>query len=369
MPSLSSRPLRTASRHVFRHGRRPARNPCGNTAAYSNDPVGCVTTKTETLAATSNRLTAVGAQAQTYDAAGRRTATTFNGATWTYAYNALGQRLKKASGSDVRLFAYHEQGHLLGEYDGTGKLIQETVWLGDTPVATLRLPAGASAGPAEVFYVHADHLDTPRRIVRPTDNKIVWQWESEAFGNSLPNENPWGLGVFAYHLRFPGQYFDTETELHYNYFRDYDPTTGRYVQSDPIGLAGGINSYTYVNGNPVSYTDPDGLRSYAPYTPMRPQYQYTPQPAPTYRPPSPSSPYQGDRAQGLENWGELLGNLTGAGQRIRHPSIQTGADGLRGPEFPRGPGCILVCPPKSATQCSSGDECRVHCGQSVGPSR
>jgi len=69
------------------------------------------------------------------------------------------------------------------------------------------------------------------------------------------------LGTFSFNLRFPGQYFDSETGLFYNYFRDYDPAVGRYVESDPIGLAGSINTYAYVGGNPLSRFDVYGLSS------------------------------------------------------------------------------------------------------------
>jgi RHS repeat-associated protein len=69
-----------------------------------------------------------------------------------------------------------------------------------------------------------------------------------------------GDGVrFSFNLRFPGQYYDVETKLHYNYFRDYNPATGRYVQSDPIALSGGLNTYDYVQAAPIGIIDPLGL--------------------------------------------------------------------------------------------------------------
>jgi len=88
--------------------------------------------------------------------------------------------------------------------------------------------------PAQLYYVHADHLGTPRTVTRSSDNAIVWRWDSDPFGVLPPNQNPGGLGVFTLNLRYPGQYFDGETGLSYNYFRDYDPQVGRYVESDPL---------------------------------------------------------------------------------------------------------------------------------------
>ena len=128
-----------------------------------------------------------------------------------------------------------------------------------TASAPVTITVNAPQVAAGIYYIYADHLNTPR-VITDSANKTVWRWDSDPFGTDMAYEDPDGDGVkFSYNLRFPGQYFDKETGLHYNYFRDYDPSTGRYVQSDPIGLAGGINTFLYANANPVMYTDPNGL--------------------------------------------------------------------------------------------------------------
>jgi len=142
-------------------------------------------------------------------------------------------------------FVYDGAGHLLGEYNQSGTALQETVWLSNTPVAVL---SGNSA-----FYIYADHLNAPRAISDNTGT-VVWRWDSEAFGTKAANGTS-----FTYNLRFPGQYYDRSTGLHYNGFRDYDPALGRYIESDLIGLAGGLNTYSYVGNNPLNYVDPWGL--------------------------------------------------------------------------------------------------------------
>ena len=104
-----------------------------------------------------------------------------------------------------------------------------------------------------------DHLNTPRLVANATGT-TVWKWDQqEPFGVNVPDENPSALGQFEFPLRFPGQYADKETNLYYNYFRDYDPHLGRYPQSDPLGLQDGINTYSYVGGNPLTKTDRLGL--------------------------------------------------------------------------------------------------------------
>lgn len=124
--------------------------------------------------------------------------------------------------------------------------------------------------------------------------QAVWRWDqAEPFGTYPANENPSGLGAFEFNLRFDGQYFDKETGLHYNYFRDYDPAIGRYVQSDPIGLAGGLNTYAYVKGNPLRYRDPMGLKIWwdgrNSWTDNPAGEGWAPYPMPPVQPASPSS--------------------------------------------------------------------------------
>jgi RHS repeat-associated protein len=91
------------------------------------------------------------------------------------------------------------------------------------------------------FTVHTDHLSTPRALTDKT-GKMVWRWHSGPFGEGFTDTDTYvdrdGRSV-TFNLRFPGQYFDAKTRRHYNYFREYDPATRRYPQSDPIGLAGG----------------------------------------------------------------------------------------------------------------------------------
>ena len=262
----------------------------GNNYAYAYDPTGNRTQTTingtpyaDTVAAASNWYTNVataagGATAQGYDAAGHLTSDASgtyaysgrgrlqtalrSGNTVSYLYNAFEQRVYKAGPSavittGVASYVYDEAGHLVGEYDATGKAVYETVYLGDTPVAALTAPA---IGQTTVSYIYADHLNTARVIVRPTDQAIVWQWGSnEPFGQSQANSNPNGLGTYTYNPRFPGQVADAESGWFYNWHRDYRPSTGGYTESDPLGLGGGtMTTYGYVAGNPLSNVDPDG---------------------------------------------------------------------------------------------------------------
>jgi RHS repeat-associated protein len=162
------------------------------------------------------------------------------------------------------IFAYDLNDQLIGEYTSTGAAIREYAWLGNIPIAIFTPDPAAATNPPLVYYIQTDHLNTPR-VVFNKANQIRWRWLAEPFGTTAPETNPSSLGNFTQPLRFPGQYADSESGLFYNHWRYFDPSTGRYTQSDPIGLAGGsFSTYDYVNGQPTKYTDPNGLQAIIP---------------------------------------------------------------------------------------------------------
>lgn len=161
------------------------------------------------------------------------------------------------------------QWNLLGSFvfDGTGnEYIEISTSKGRLVADAIKLvQTDADLSPVLTqsnYYIHTDHLGTPRSVANASQ-QTVWRWRSDPFGSTLPENNPDGdANPLTLNLRFPGQYFDGETGLHYNYFRDYDPEVGRYVQSDPIGLEGGMNVFSYVSASPLRYKDPKGLKAY-----------------------------------------------------------------------------------------------------------
>lgn len=301
-----------------------AYDPSGNRQSSSVQRAsGPITTKTLVIDSASNRLASFDGKPRQYDQSGntirwtaesgdnagqvleasysarnRLVATTRNGQpVTTQAFNPRGERVAvwnvsattAATTPPVNQFVYDEDGHLIGEYGvssaadshqaASESTIAEHIWLGDIPVAVL-LPIASSHGglaiagnqgaPARTaYFVHPDHLDTPRAIVNAS-NEIVWYWHSLPFGEIEPDETPTAAeGIagaygssqpFAYQLRFPGQRYDRWTGTSYNYYRDYDAHSGRYLQSDPIGaVLGGQGTYTYVLNAPLQFEDRLGL--------------------------------------------------------------------------------------------------------------
>lgn len=234
-------------------------------------------TASYTYPATSHRLTAVDGEARNHDAVGNTTsigskAFTYNDANRmnavkqgnavleSYAYNHRGERvLRTPAGGAAQITLYDEAGQWLGNYSATGQAQQQAIWLDNYPVALINVTA---TGVPELAYVQPDHLGTPRVVIDPVRNVAIWEWsnKSEVFGNQIPSVDPDGDGVaFELALRFPGQQATDASGLFYNYFRDYDPASARYVESDPVGLNAGVSTYGYVISNPARFTDPLGL--------------------------------------------------------------------------------------------------------------
>jgi RHS repeat-associated protein len=237
-------------------------DPDSNKFIASNGPF---PPKNNRYDATGNLL-ADGARSYAYNDRGRLVEVRSGSTLVSYTYNGLGQRVQKSGDisiipTGVSQFFYDESGRMLGEYDANRTFVEETVFLGDLPVAVLKNSNVPVRNSISVYELFADHIRTPRVITDPNNN-IVWRWDlADPFGLTPPLESIVAGRRFVYNRRFPGQYFDAESSLHYNYYRDYDPQSGRYIQSDPIGLTGGINTYGYVEQDPVSKFDATGLQS------------------------------------------------------------------------------------------------------------
>ena len=166
-----------------------------------------------------------------------------------YSYNRFGERIKKvvySNSKKPKVTYYLYDGHsLTAEADEQGKITAQYLYYKNQPFTKLE--------GKRIYALHTDNLGTPRAAT-DSKGKQVWQADYSPFGQANITTQQITLN-----LRFPGQYEDQETGKYYNYLRTYDPDTGRYATSDPIGLKGGINTYAYVGGNPLAYADSMGL--------------------------------------------------------------------------------------------------------------
>ena len=203
--------------------------------------------------------TALGANTQswTYDSTERMYQFSTGGtAQMAYLFNGLGQRVAKLPTGNTagNLYTvYDESGQIIGDYNYATVIVpvREMIWMDGLPVGVLN-PSGSTE---TLSYIEPDQIGTPRVAISASTNAQVWTWSplNDPFGETLPT------GSITLNNRFPGQVYDLESGLSYNYFRDYDSGTGRAIESDPLGLPGGISTYGYVRGNPLSFADPLGL--------------------------------------------------------------------------------------------------------------
>lgn len=233
-------------------------------------------TSTVTISPNTDRLATINGVAVTIDADGNLT----SDGSYRYVWDALNQlrELRKMDNTLIATYDYDYRGlrtrkittsaapqgvtDTFYHYDISGHLLAETS--GYTPLMTYLWNDGRLMGivvhqPSRIAYtVEPDQLGSPFQI-RNLQGRVVWRWESDAYGNTLPNEDTDGDGSkLKLNLRFPGQYYDQESGLHYNWHRYYSPKLARYISADLIGLAGGANQFAYVNGMPTRAIDPTG---------------------------------------------------------------------------------------------------------------
>lgn len=190
-----------------------------------------------------------GSQRFIYDAAGRpRGVYAHETLVALYAYNSAGQRIAKTvyANGKIRTTLYlYEDNRLVAEANEQGQITRHYLYLDHRPVALLK--------GRQIYFIHTDHLGTPR-VITDEDAKIAWRANYSPFGHATVTE-----ASLTNNLRFPGQYYDQETGLHYNLMRYYDPGTGRYLTSDPVGVREGLNTYAYVISDPLGSYDLLGL--------------------------------------------------------------------------------------------------------------
>lgn len=196
-----------------------------------------------------NMVTA-GSQQYNYDALNRLSKVLDDGsAIEAYKYNALGQRIMKIDNRYVfserkTIFIYNSQGQLLEEIDKYKNVSKDYVYADGQLIGIVT--------DGKFYAIISDHLNAPQLVLDSSGNN-VWSATYTPFGKATTT------GSFELNLRADGQYADKLTGLHYNWYRYYNPDLGRYITSDPLGLQAGMNTYIYVNGNPINYTDPMGL--------------------------------------------------------------------------------------------------------------
>ena len=298
--STSSLTGTTAYNYDDRYHLVSVTRPSGETISYTLDPMGNRLSQTGTAGDweynDNDQLTAYADTTVTYDADGNmatkttgtetfeytydfenrlvQIASDLQGVIALYGYDPFGRRISKTVGDETTYFGYADEG-LVAEYNDEGEILKS---YGYVPGAKGSIdPVFVKIGTAYYFY----HNDTVKKPVKITDmaGAVVWSAVYDEYGRASVDDD----STIVSNFRLPGQYFDEESGLHYNYARYYDPDTGRYLETDPIGMGNrpdagehltgkscsnsfsdvDINYYLYADANPINKIDPFGTFSFS----------------------------------------------------------------------------------------------------------